>query len=99
VNKFNREKPEILSKIRTYPEFDAPTVAPILMLESKLWVTCTPGPGSHNIPKPTICQPNVPDDHDYNCHRNSNHPVDPEPMRGLPPVLTESEEGSAEESL
>ena len=99
MNKFNREKPEILSKIRTYPEFDAPTVAPILMLESKLWVSCIPGPGSQNFPNLTMCQPNVPEDQDYNSHRNSNHPVDPEPMRGLPPVLTESEEGSAEESL
>lgn len=99
MNKFDREKSEILSKIRTYPEFNAPTVAPILVVESKLWVNCIPGPDSQKILKPTICQPNVPDDHDYNSRRNSNHPVDPQPIRGFPPILTDSEEGSAEERL
>jgi len=88
-----------MSKICAYPEFNAPTVAPILMVESKLWVKCIPPQKFPKPPKPTICQPNVPDDHDYNSCWNSDHPVDPQPIRGLPPLLTESEEGSAEESL
>lgn len=46
-----------------------------------------------------MCQPKVPDDYNYNSRRNSDRPVDPQPIRGLPPLLTESEEGSAEESL
>ena len=99
LNKFNREKSEIISKIRTYPESNAPTVAPILVVESKLWVNCIPGPGFQKILNPTMYQPKVPGDHDYNSRRNSNYPVDPQPIRGLPPLLTVSEEGSAEERL
>jgi hypothetical protein len=99
VNKLNRGESQIIPKIRTYPEFNAPTVAPILVVESKLWVNCILGPGFQIFLNPAMCQPKVPDDYNYNSRRNSDHPVDPQPIRGLPPLLTESEEGSAEESL